>query len=72
MTLQSASRRAICDLPPDPVEVQRRLQEIARDHPEIADDLKRAVLLISKQSAFVTDIQQTLVGYRWPEVLKCN
>lgn len=70
MSLLETSRRSVCDLPPDPTQVMHDLQEIAVTHPELADRMKRAVLLISKQSAFVTDIQQTLIGYRWPEVLK--
>lgn len=58
---------AVCDLPPDPVEVHRRLQEIALTHPDLADDMKRAVSLLSKQSAFTIDIYRTLVGSRLVE-----
>lgn len=65
--LLKASRRAVCDLPPDPVDVQRELQEIAVTHPELADKVHRASALLGKQSAFVLDIYRTLAGSRLVE-----
>ncbi len=64
------TRQPVCDLPPDPTEVMRELQEIANTHPELADRMKRAVTLIAKQSAFTCDIINTVAGYRWPEVFE--
>ena len=62
-----SSRHPICDPAPDPVDVMRRLQEIARSHPALAADLDRANTLIGKQAAALIDVQRVLLASRLVE-----
>ncbi len=62
------TRQPVCDLPPNPTEVMRELQEIANTHPELAERMNRAVTLIAKESSLLIDINRTIEASRFREI----
>ncbi len=65
--MRRRSREVVRKPVPDPIEVMRKLQQLAIAHPELEPALREASDLIASQSAFAIDIYRTLVGSRLVE-----
>lgn len=66
---KAASKRAVCEPAPCPSEVMRKLQAIAVAQPELSETMREANMLISRQSAFVSETYRALIGSRMLEHL---
>lgn len=68
--MRERAERGVCTPCPDPTDVLRELQEIARSHPALVAKLDRASVLISRQSAFIIDNYRALIATRLVEHLE--
>ena len=65
--MRRRSREVVRKPVPDPIEVMRKLQQLANAHPEFEPTLREASDLIARQSAFTIDIYRDLIGSRLVE-----